>query len=152
VRFLRASIRREVAAAVVSAAVAVAVSGCGGSSQPNAQQQQIAYQTRIGQINQSFIPPPADPARARSLLNRAIREYTALHPPPALRKLHRQVIAGLRGERRSLRDAELAVTTHDASALTAAEALAARSRRTVSRALTSIASVVAACRNDPRVC
>jgi hypothetical protein len=44
------------------------------------------------------------------------------------------------------------VAAHNASALTAAEALAARSRRTVSRALTSIASVVAACRNDPMVC
>jgi hypothetical protein len=146
VRFLR------VTSQVVIAAVAIAVSGCGGSSQPSAQQQQIAYQTRIGQINQSFIPPPTDPARTRSLLDHAIREYAALHPPPALRKLDRQVIAGLRGERRSFRDAELAVTTHNASALTDAEALAARSRRTVSRALTSIASVVAACRNDPRVC
>lgn len=144
--------RGEVVIAVVSGAIAVSVSGCGGSSQPSAQQQQIAYQTRIGQINQSFIPPPTDPARTRSLLDHAIRAYAALDPPPALRNLHLQVIAGLRGERRSFGDAELAVTTHNASALTAAEALAARSRRTVSRALTSIASVVAVCRNDPRAC
>jgi hypothetical protein len=142
----------QVATAVMSAAVVIAVSGCGQSSQPSAQQQQIAYQTRIGQINQSFIPPPASGARARSLLGRAISQYTALHPPPALRKLHRQLIAALRGELRSILDADLAVTTHNASALTAAEALAARSRARVSRALTRIASVVGACRNDPTVC
>jgi hypothetical protein len=142
----------RVATAVVSAAVVIAVSGCGQSSQPSAQQQQIAYQTRIGQINQSFIPPPASPARARSLLERAIRRYKALHPPLALGKLHRQLIAALRGELRSLRDAEVAVRTNNPPALTAAETLAARSRARVSQALTSIASVVAACRNDPTVC
>jgi hypothetical protein len=142
----------QVATAVMSAALVIAVSGCGQSSQPSAQQQQIAYQTRIGQINQSFISPPPSPARARSLLDRAIRQYTALHPPAALRKLHGQLIAALRGELRSLRDAGTAVTTHNPSALTGAEALAARSRARVSRTLTRIASVVGTCRNDPTVC
>ena len=140
------------ATVVICAALVITVSGCGQSSQVGAQSQQIAYQPRIGEINQSFISAPASPARARSLLERAIRRYTALRPPPALRKLHRQLIAALRGELRSLRDAELAVTNHNPPALTSAEALAARSRAKVSRTLARIASVVGTCRNDPTVC
>jgi hypothetical protein len=135
----------------VSAAAFVLV-GCGQSGSDQAQQQVISYQAKIGQINQAFGRPPANLATSQAMLERAIRHYRGLAPPRSLRALAAVVVAGLQAELQSLHGSEQALAARDKAAFDRAQALGARSRKAVSRALVRIAAIANGCRLDATRC
>lgn len=141
---------RRLIAIALTAAGCLACCGCGQSAHVKAQQQQIAYQDQLGHINAVFAHPTTDPRRMEALLARAVAQYAALRPPPALRTLNTQLIAALRGELRAFQDGFAA--NRDAARIHAAEALDARSRAAAAKVLKRIAAIVGACRTDAANC
>jgi hypothetical protein len=141
--------RRRTTIAAVAAGLA-ALSGCGQSAQVTLQQREIAYQTRVGEIDKPFARPATDPAGAAGMLRHAIAGYEALDAPGPVRKLNAQVIRGLKGE---LRAYEAALSkTAGAGQIHSAEALGARSRADVSIALVRMAKIIGTCRANAANC
>jgi hypothetical protein len=139
--------RMIIAGAVVTA---VALSGCGQSAQVKLQQREIAYQDRLAQIDKPFLQPTTDPSSAVSKLRRAIRQYEALNPPGRVRRLNAEVTRGLEGE---LRAYEVALSkTASTRQIHVAEALGARSRLTVSKALVQMGKIIGSCRSNAADC
>jgi hypothetical protein len=132
--------------------VMLIVAGCGGSAAASRQSRLIAYQDRIGVIDKPFARPTRDTTLAAAMLKHAITQYDALTPPAAVRGANAAVIGGLRGELRALGQATHAALTQDQAALSAADALAARSRSAVSRGLARITRYASACRADVSKC
>jgi hypothetical protein len=130
-------------------ALASVLAGCGESPQVKLQHQEIAYQKRIAAIDRPFAHPSANPRRDAALLTRAVAQYQALAPPRPLRALNASVLAGLKGERRAFRTG---LGANGSPAVARAEALGARSRAQVNRALRRLEVVIGACGADAARC
>jgi hypothetical protein len=142
--------RRGLIFLALALALATTVAGCGESPQVKLQHREFAYQKQVAAIDKPFAHPSASPRRDEALLSHAIRQYEALTPPTPLRALNARVLAGLKGELRAFRDGLGA--NGEPAAVGRAEALGARSRAQVNRALRRLAAVIGACGADAAHC
>jgi hypothetical protein len=147
------------------AVAATALSACGESSKTSSTKvsptqysnaQRIGgYVVALNKIDEPFTHPPTEPtnyAKGAQLLRTAIAELSALTPPPQFEASYRKILDGSRGELAAFPDFERGQRTHNAVALSNAEAKNVQAEAVVRAGMAEVTEVLNKCKQDNFSC
>jgi hypothetical protein len=113
------------------------------------------YVQAVNKLNAPFTHPPTEPtnyAKGAQLLRTAIAELSALTPPSQFQAAHEKLLKGFRGELAAFAGLETGKRTHNAVALSNAEAKNVQSSEVVRSGLAEEVAVLTRCQHNNFSC